>query len=104
MKYSVILSPEALNDINDIYTYIAVTLSEKEIAAQMVRLIENSILSLNEMPNRFKRYNEEPWKSRGLRVMNVKKYLIFYIPHDDIKTVDVLRVIYGSRDIDKHLN
>ncbi len=104
MKYSVVLSPEALNDIDGIYSYIAVALCEKEIAAKMIRQIENSILSLGEMPKRFKLYDEEPWRSRGLHVMNVKKYLVFYIPDDNTQTVNVLRVIYGSRDIDNELN
>lgn len=104
MKYSVVLSPEALNDIDNIYSYIAVTLGEKEIAAKMVREIENSILSLDEIPKRFKLYDDEPWRSRELRVMNVKKYLVFYFADDDIQTVNVLRVIYGSRDIGKELN
>lgn len=104
MKYSIILSPEALNDIDSIYSYIADTLREKEIAIKMIRQIENNILSLNELPNRFRLYDEEPWKSRGLHIMSVKKYLVFYIPDDENQTVNVLRVIYGSRDIERESN
>ena len=45
MKYTVNLSPEAVKDINGIYEYIAIALDEKEIAVNMINLIEKSILS-----------------------------------------------------------
>lgn len=104
MKYTVNLSPEAVKDINGIYEYIAVALGEKEIAVNMIDTIEKSILSLDEMPRRYRLYNEEPWKSRGVHIMSAKKYLVFYVVDDKEKAVNIFRVIYGSRDIDNVLN
>lgn len=104
MKYTVNLLPEAVKDINGIYEYIALSLGEKEIAVNMINLIEKNILSLDEMPGRYKIYENEPWKSRGVHIMPVKRYLVFYVVDDNEKVVNIFRVIYGSRDIDNALN
>ena len=103
MKYKVNISPEAIKDINGIYEYISQVLYEENIAVKMIKLLQESILSLDEMPNRFKRFDNEPWKSRGVHIMPVKKYLVFYIVDDNKKSVDVIRIIYGSRDLEEHL-
>lgn len=104
MKYAVNLSPESVKDINGIYEYIAFALCEKEIAVNMINLIEKNILSLDEMPGRYKIYDNEPWKSRGVHIMTVKKYLVFYVVDENNKAVNVFRVIYGSRDIENVLD
>ena len=44
------------------------------------------------------------WKSRGLRILPVDNYVVLYIPDEDRKTVEILRVMYGGRNIDKQLN
>ena len=36
--------------------------------------------------------------------MPVDNYLVFYIPCRDMQTVDVIRVLYGGRDLDTQLN
>ena len=103
MKYTVNLSPEAVKDIDGIFQYIAIALGEKEIAVNMINLIEKKILSLDEMPGRHKAFDNEPWKSRGVHIMPVKKYLVFYVVDESNNSVNVFRVIYGSRDIEKIL-
>lgn len=104
MKYNVKLSLEAIRDINSIYEYIAVALGEKKAAENMVSLIEKNILSLDEMPRKYRFYENEPWKSRGVHIMSVKKYLVFYTVNDKEKSVNVFRVIYGSRDLENALS
>lgn len=103
MKYTVNLSPEAVKDIDGIFHYIAIALGEKEIAVNMINLIEKKILSLDEMPGRHKVFDNEPWKSRGVHIMPVKNYLVFYVVDESNNSVNVFRVIYGSRDIEKIL-
>lgn len=103
MKYTVVLSSEAQKDIEAIYEYIAAVLNEKEIAKNMLTLLRKNILSLNEMPGRFRLYESEPWKSRGVHIMPIKKYLVFYIVNENKKSVDILRVIYGSRNVENIL-
>ena len=103
MSYQVTLTPEAKHDLREIYRYIAVELqSEKNANGQLNRLEEN-ILKLDEMPERFRIYDREPWHSRNLRVMPVDHYLVFYIPDHQSQIVTVVRVMYGGRDIEAQL-
>ena len=36
--------------------------------------------------------------------MPVDHYLVFYIPSRETQTVDIVRVMYGGRDVDMQLN
>ena len=65
--------------------------------------LEQAILSLDEMPERYHLYDKEPWRERNLRIMPVDNYLVFYIPRSEVKTVTVIRIMYGRRDIDAQL-
>ena len=56
------------------------------------------------MPERYRKYEKEPWKSRGLRVLPVDNYVVLYIPDRDKKVVTILRVMYAGRDIGNQLN
>jgi len=65
--------------------------------------IEKAILNLNEMPERFRLFEKEPWRSKGLCQMPVDNFIMFYIPKVEDKTVTIIRVLYGGRDIDEQL-
>ncbi len=83
-----------------IFEYIAYELqSVQNAAAQLARLEEN-ICALDRMPERYRRYEKEPWYSRGWRVMPVDHYCVFYTPDHDRKIVNITRVLYGGRDIE----
>ena len=104
MKYAVFTTEKAENDLKEILKYLAHTLKAGETAIKQLERIESAILSLDEMPERFHIYDEEPWKTRELRVMPVDNYLVFYIAKKEEKNVMVLRVMYGRRDIPARLN
>lgn len=97
------MTQQADIDLRGIVEYIAFTLLEPEIAARQLARIEKGILSLEEMPERFRVYEEEPWHSRGLWQMPLDNFIVFYIPKADEKTVTTIRVMYGGRDIDEQL-
>ena len=101
MKYKIILTEQAEADLRNIYEYIAFTLLEPGIAAGQLERIEKSILSLTEMPERFRIFAKEPWYSRGLRQMPIDNFIVFYIPKTEDNTVNVIRIMYGGRDIDE---
>ena len=98
MIYSVQISSRAESDLREIYEYIAYELESVSNASRQLQRLEENILSLDQMPNRYPAYLEEPWHSRGLRVMSVDNYLVFYIPDAATQTVTVIRVMYGGRD------
>lgn len=104
MTFKVNITRQAEEDLRGIFEYIAYKLQSFQNAAGLLDRLEKAILSLNEMPERYRAYEKEPWHGRGLRVMPVDSYLIFYIPYRSTKTVEVIRVMYGGRDVDTQLN
>lgn len=59
---------------------------------------------MENFPEKFQRYEKEPWYSRGLRVIPVDNYLIFYILDKEAGIASVIRVMYGGRNVDDQLN
>lgn len=103
MKYKIVSTKQTDNDLRAIYEYIAFTLLVPEVAVGQLERIEKGIMMLEEMPNRFRMYEEEPWHSRGLRWMPVDNFIVFYIPRDEDTTVTVIRVLYGGRNMNEQL-
>ena len=54
MSYEVTLTPEAKHDLREIYRYIAVELQSEQNANGQLDRLEESILKLDEMPERFR--------------------------------------------------
>ena len=104
MTYEVEVSEQADSDLREIFEYIAFELQAPENAGGQLDRLEEQILSLDTMPERYRKYEKEPWKSRGLRVLPVDNYVVLYIPDSDKKVVTILRVMYVGRDIDNQLN
>lgn len=104
MSYEVILTPSAKADLCGIFEYIAYNLQSVQNAVGQLDRLEQGIKSLDQMPERFRIYEKEPWRSRNLRIMPIYNYLVFYIPNHEKNIVTVIRVIYGGRDIDSQLN
>ena len=104
MIYEVEVSEQADSDLREIFDYIAFELQSPENASGQLDRLEEQMLSLYTMPERYRKYEKEPWKSRGLRVLPVDNYVVLYIPDSNKKVVTILRVMYAGRDIDNQLN
>ena len=104
MIYEVELSEQADSDLRGIFESISFELQSPENASGQLDRLEEQILNLDTMPERYRKYENEPWKSRGLRVLPVDNYVVLYIPDSDKKVVTILRVMYAGRDIDNQLN
>ena len=104
MKYEVVTTAQADDDLRDIYEHIAFELLAPENAAGQLDRIEEAAVSLEDFPDRYRLYEDEPWHSRGLRVLPVDNYVIFYIVKDDTRVVTIIRIMYYGRNIDEQLN
>ena len=89
MTHSVRFSGQTEKDLYDIFDYVAIDLQNPIAAEGLLSRLEEAILSLDQMPLRFRLYEKEPWKSRGLRVMPIDHYLVYYIPDPSAATVTV---------------
>ncbi|MGN0514987.1 MAG: type II toxin-antitoxin system RelE/ParE family toxin [Lachnospiraceae bacterium] len=100
MIYEVTTTNQADADLREIYEYIAFDLLAPENAAAQLERLEKHIIGLEKFPEKFRLYEEEPWHGRGLRIMPVNNYLVFYIADKEARVVTVIRVMYAGRDVD----
>jgi len=103
MIFEIEISEQADADLRSIYKYIAFELQSPENASGQLNRLEESIMGLDQMPERFREYKNEPWHSRGLRIMPVDNYCVLYIPDAEKAMVTIIRVMYGDWDIDTQL-
>lgn len=101
MNYSVRILPAAVEDLQSIYDYIAYKLQSVINAENQLKRLQDEISKLDFMPESFRVYQKEPWKSRGLRFFSVDNYIVFYIVDNDRNEVHVLRILYGKMDFSK---
>lgn len=60
-------------------------------------------MGFKQTPERFHAYENEPWHSRGLRIMLADNYCVLYIPDAKNAVITIIRVMNGSNDIDTQL-
>lgn len=104
MNFQVNITRQAEDDLRGIFEYIAYELQSVQNAVGQLGRLEKAIFSLEQLPERYRAYEKDPWHSRGLRVMPVDNYLVFYIPYSDTLNVEIIRVMYGGRNVDTQLN
>lgn len=98
-EYSVVITDKAQQDLREIFEYIACDLCSLDTAHKQINRIQKAIQDLNFFPNKYKKYEEEPWFSRNLRLLPVDNYGVFYIADDTALRVTVIRIMYGGRNI-----
>ena len=104
MRFKIIYSAMARQDLRNIYEYIAHKLLVPKTASKLALRIMEEIRSLETMPMRYQLYEEEPWHTQGIRFFSVDNYLIFYLPDTTKNIVNIVRIMYGGRDITKQLS
>lgn len=104
MRYKIFYTARAKRDLRGIYSYIAEELLVPDTAAGQAQRIMKEIRSLEEMPTRYRLYDDEPWHGLGLRFFPVDNYLVFYLPDENTNTVSIVRIMYGGRDIRRQLD
>ena len=103
-EYSIIITPDAEKDLNELDDYITFVLLAPETAVSYIGFIKKELSSLNYMPTRYKLLDDEPWHSKGVRRMNAKNFAVIYIVLEEYHEVYIQNVIYQKRDIPSILN
>lgn len=102
-EYTVILTPDAEDSLNELDDYITFGLMAADTAMIYLRDIRKEISSLCSAPKRFRLIEREPWHSRGVSRMNAKNFAVFFIVVEQDREVYVLNVVYQKRDLPKVL-
>ena len=98
MDYSVKLTPHAIVQIQETIVYISKVLLVPETATAWADYLQKESATLDSMPARYPLTEEEPWRSKGVRKMPVKNFIVYYLIDEGQKTVWITTVVYGRRD------
>ena len=99
MSYTVEMTEQAKADIRGIYEYIAFTLQSKINADRQLDRIEREILSLSDMPERYKILDLGFEAAKTVRMVTVDRYCVIYHVSKEYRVVRIIRILYGGRDI-----
>ncbi|MFI3284220.1 MAG: type II toxin-antitoxin system RelE/ParE family toxin [Erysipelotrichaceae bacterium] len=95
-KYQVIISLRAYQNIDDIYECIAKKLFTTQTATQLIDKLEEAILSLETMPQRFLKRRVGAYANRGYRQLFVKNFNVIYRIDETAKKVFIITVRYSK--------
>ena len=99
-EYRLHYSPESLDDLRDIYSYIAYHFQEKGTAHNQLCRIRAEIKELKKMPEQCPPVPWEPWHSIGVRSFPVGNYVVYYEIDKENRLIHISRVFYGGRDVE----
>jgi len=99
--YSLSYLPVAKRDITDIANYIAETLAAPQAALELLEALDVSITRLRDFPYSCRVYQPVKPLEREYRILTVNNYAVFYTVSESDQMVEICRVIYGKRDMDR---
>lgn len=99
-EYELRISDAAAEDIDRIADYIALSLQEPLMALKQIGRIKDAVASLCAMPERHGVVSDKYLASRGIRLLPVDNYLVFYTVNKAEELVTIARVLYGKREWD----
>ena len=97
MTYKIKYLPLAVQDLNDIARYLSGFYPKT--ASRVLKELREKITKLGDTPKMCEVYHLAP----AYRRMVVDQYLVFYRVNDEIKTVEVHRVLRGTWNLPQYL-
>ncbi len=98
ITYTVKVTSQAENEIQEIIHYISHELKAPEAALYLLDTLEAAFLSLAHFPQRVALIAEKPWHTKGIHRLPVKNFLVYFWMDEDNMKVQITAVIYGKRD------
>lgn len=98
MKYSIIRTDKADEQLREIIFYIADDSGSIDIALKYLNKIEKTISSLEDFPMSGSIPRYSILRKQGFRVLVVEKHLIFYKINEDKREVIIYAIVDGRRE------
>ena len=96
-QYALRMTDTAMEDLEEIYSYIAKQLGSSRNAYAQTKRIADAVESLAWMPERYPLFSFPGLEALKLRRVCVDRYLIFYLV--DENRVTVTDILYGASDV-----
>lgn len=103
-KWDYRLTEKANADLDEIVGYISIELANPKAASDFVDRLQQVIDKIREFPESSPLVSNEYLTKPNVRKQNVNNYIMYYLPDNDSKTIYVLRIVYGKRNMDEILN
>ena len=98
MSYHVHITKKAEKYLNRALDYIEFSLKNPQAADSLLDEAENTLGSLSQMPERYALPEDKLLAAWGIRFVQVKKYLAFYVIAKESQIVHIVRFLYGKSD------
>lgn len=98
MKYDVIISAEAHNDIDNVLDYIVNSLKNPTAAKNLLGKIEESYVDLADNPFMYAHCNDSRLQNDGYRKVVINNYVLIYRVDEAENIVYVVRFFYGRQN------
>lgn len=98
MNYEVFSTRAANRDMMKAADHIEFVLHNPQAADELLEEAGIKISSLSEFPQRYAVVDDSVLKSWGIRFLQVRNYLAFYVVSESEKRVYIVRFLYGKRD------
>ncbi len=94
-KYNLAVFPKAVEDIENIVSYVANELKNNSAATKLLNDFYNIMESIRSFPTSCPKINNIAVKNNNLRKAIVKNYIVFYHVNELSHTIEIVRVLYG---------
>jgi addiction module RelE/StbE family toxin len=98
-SFKLVYTPLARQDMLELFSYVANTLSAPQSATKLLDDIEQAVLRLKESPHSAPVARDEYLAAQGYRVLIFRKYLVFYKVAEKNRQAIIHRVVYGKRNL-----
>lgn len=96
-NFKITYTPLAVSTLRSIGHYIENELKEPETAKKILSDIVRRIDDLAYEPFMYRLYEDEPWRSRGVRHFPVGSFIVYYHADNEARTVWILKIAYGGQ-------
>lgn len=102
-KFSFKLTKTARNDLDDIVSYISLTLSNPQASSHFLDQFENVVNEPCYFPESGPLVDNEFLIGSNIRKKPVGNYIIYYLPNIEEEIIYVIRIVYGKRNMEEIL-
>lgn len=101
MEYKITETELALQDLDNILSYIALTLANPTAAVSFADEVEKCYSNLKKMPMMYGFCKDLRLRALKYRKAVIKKYVMIYKVDEEEKSVSILRFFHGRQDYEK---
>ena len=98
MIYSIEISEISLQELDETVEYISETLQNETAAENLYNEFYKKAHSLITNPMRYALVRNKYLASKGIRLMTVNNYNLFYVVREDVNIVRIIRFMHSRRN------